>query len=48
VLTEGPAKRLHHVAFAVDPDSLPGWQRHLERLGVAIIDPPPGAGPGGL
>ncbi len=29
VLLEGPAKRLHHVAFAVDPGSLADWQRHL-------------------
>ncbi len=48
VLTEGPAKRLHHVAFAVEPGSLPDWQRHLEGMQVTIIDPPPGVAPGGL
>lgn len=48
VLSEGPAKRLHHVAFAVAPRSLPDWQRHLEAMGVTIIDPPPGVDPDGL
>jgi catechol 2,3-dioxygenase-like lactoylglutathione lyase family enzyme len=48
VLTEGPRKRLHHVAFAVDAGSLPEWQRHLEGLGARITDPPAGAPAGGL
>ncbi|MFI1031421.1 VOC family protein [Streptomyces sp. NPDC020951] len=47
VLLEGPAKRLHHVAFAVEPDSLPEWQRHLEGLGVRLLDAPAQL-PGGL
>ncbi|MEU5573870.1 VOC family protein [Streptomyces coeruleorubidus] len=47
VLTEGPVKRLHHVAFAVDPDSLPEWQRHLEGLGLKLLDEPKEV-PGGL
>ena len=32
VLMEGPVKRFHHVAFAVDPDSLPEWQRCCARF----------------
>ncbi|MEU9349144.1 VOC family protein [Streptomyces sp. NPDC048278] len=40
VLLEGPVKRLHHVAFAVEPGSLPEWQRHLEGLGVRLLDAP--------
>jgi len=40
VLTEGPHKRLHFVAFGVKPGSLPDWQRHLESLGLAIEDAP--------
>jgi catechol 2,3-dioxygenase-like lactoylglutathione lyase family enzyme len=48
VLTEGPAKRLHHVAFAVDDGSLPEWQRHLEAVGVRVTDPPARAPAGGL
>ncbi|WP_030661791.1 VOC family protein [Streptomyces cellulosae] len=40
VLTEGPEKRLHHVAFSVDAGSLPNWQRHLETLDIRIVDPP--------
>jgi catechol-2,3-dioxygenase len=37
ILTEGPRKRLDHVAFAVEPGSLPDWQRHLEGLGVRLL-----------
>lgn len=48
VLMEGPRKRLHHVAFAVEEDSLPEWQRHLEALGVRIADAPAGVPGGGL
>jgi catechol 2,3-dioxygenase-like lactoylglutathione lyase family enzyme len=48
VLTEGPRKRLHHVAFAVDPGSLPAWQRHLEELGADLADAPAGVAAGGL
>lgn len=40
VLTEGPRKRLSHVVFAIDPGTLPAWQRHLEGLDVPIIDIP--------
>ncbi|MDX3613896.1 VOC family protein [Streptomyces europaeiscabiei] len=40
VLVEGPVKRLHHVAFAVEEGSLPEWQRHLEGLGVRLVDGP--------
>ncbi|WAP53792.1 VOC family protein [Streptomyces sp. S465] len=40
VLTEGPVKRLHHIAFAVEPHSLQEWQRHLEGLGVPLVDAP--------
>ena len=47
VLTEGPVKRLDHVAFAVEPDSLPDWQRHLEGLGLKLLDGPAEV-PGGL
>ncbi|ULR55617.1 VOC family protein [Streptomyces deccanensis] len=47
VLMEGPVKRLHHVAFAVDPDSLPEWRRHLEGLGLRLLDAPAEV-PGGV
>ncbi|MCX4862029.1 VOC family protein [Streptomyces canus] len=47
LLMEGPVKRLHHVAFAVEPDSLPEWQRHLEDLGLKLLDAPAEV-PGGL
>lgn len=40
VLTEGPRKRLSHVVFAVDPGTLPDWQRHLEGLDVPLADMP--------
>jgi catechol-2,3-dioxygenase len=49
VLSEGPEKRLHHVAFAVPPGALPEMRRHLEGLGVTMTDPPSGeAYQGGL
>lgn len=38
VLLEGPVKRLHHVAFSVEPGSLPEWQRHLESNGIELED----------
>ena len=47
VLMEGPVKRLHHVAFAVEPDSLPEWQRHIEGMGLKLLDAPAQV-PGGL
>lgn len=48
VLTEGPRKRLHHVAFGVEPGSLGTWQRHLEGHGIELLDGPRGLPPGGL
>jgi catechol 2,3-dioxygenase-like lactoylglutathione lyase family enzyme len=47
VLMEGATKQLHHVAFAVEPDSLIEWQGHLEGLGVKLLDAPADV-PGGL
>ncbi|WP_254401423.1 VOC family protein [Streptomyces sp. AC555_RSS877] len=47
VLTEGPVKRLHHVAFAVEPGSLREWQRHIEGMGLRLLDAPAEV-PGGL
>ncbi|MFE0171387.1 VOC family protein [Streptomyces sp. NPDC059002] len=40
LLTEGPDKRLHHVAFGVAPGELPAMQRHLEQQGVRLEDAP--------
>jgi catechol 2,3-dioxygenase-like lactoylglutathione lyase family enzyme len=41
LLFEGADKRLHHVAFAIAPGSLPRFQRHLETsVRVALLDPP--------
>jgi catechol-2,3-dioxygenase len=40
VLREGADKRLHHVAFAVAPGTLAAFQRHLEALGIPVIDAP--------
>ncbi len=48
LVTEGPCKRLHHIAFAVDPGSLSEWQRHLESRDVMLDDAPPGGPEGGL
>ena len=48
VLTEGRGKQLQFVTFAVDPGSLPDWQRHLEGTGVSLRDAPVRAGTGGL
>lgn len=48
VLLEGQTKRLHHVAFAVEPGSLKLWQHHLEGLGVPIVDGPPELDGGGV
>lgn len=48
LLTEGPAKRLQHIAFAVQPGTLPDWQRQLEQQGVTITDAPAGVAADGL
>lgn len=48
LLVEGREKRLHHVAFAAPSGSLHELQRHLEGLGIALEDAPPGASDGGL
>ena len=39
----GPAKRLHHVSFTVQPGTLDGLHESLERAGTAVIEPPAGA-----
>ncbi len=48
VLVEGPSKRLHHVAFGVEPGSLATWQQHLETQGVVLVDGPREIPAGGL
>ena len=48
LLSEGATKRIGHVAFGVDDGSLPQWQRHLETLGLTLVEAPAGGLPGGL
>ncbi|MCZ0984795.1 VOC family protein [Streptomyces diastatochromogenes] len=48
LLVEGHDKRLHHVAFATPEGSLPELQRHLESLGITLLDAPAGGPEGGL
>jgi catechol-2,3-dioxygenase len=48
ILTEGVTKRIGHVAFGVEEGALPEWQRHLEELGVTLVDAPRGGLLGGL
>lgn len=48
LLTEGPEKRLHHVAFAIPAGSLREMQAHLEDLGVRLEDAPAAAFGSGL
>ncbi|QEU89971.1 VOC family protein [Streptomyces kanamyceticus] len=40
LLTEGPDKRLQHIAFGVAPGDLPRMRRHLEKEGVRLEDAP--------
>jgi catechol-2,3-dioxygenase len=40
ILTEGPDKRLHHVAFAIPLGSAADWQRHLESQNITLHDAP--------
>lgn len=40
LLVEGEGKRLHHVAFAIEPGTAPQWQRHLETQGITLLDGP--------
>ncbi len=48
VLREGPEKRLHHVAFAIAPGTLPAFQRQLEDQGITLLDAPADDLAGGL
>jgi catechol 2,3-dioxygenase-like lactoylglutathione lyase family enzyme len=43
LLTEGPDKRLHHVAFAVPVGGLTQMQRHLETMEDVVLEDSPGA-----
>ncbi|HEY1488115.1 MAG TPA: VOC family protein [Micromonosporaceae bacterium] len=47
-MTEGPAKRLHHVSFTLRPGSLDSISEALDRAGTAVIEPPVGADEQGL
>jgi catechol-2,3-dioxygenase len=42
-LLEGPAKRLHHVAFTLQAGTLEAVLGSLERAGTPVTEPPPGA-----
>jgi len=46
-MTAGPVKRLHHVSFTLAPGSLDDVLASLEQAGVALIEPPAGAGESG-
>ncbi|MFG3013877.1 VOC family protein [Streptomyces cinerochromogenes] len=47
-MVEGPAKRLHYVAFSVAPGTLDTLRERLDRAGVTPIEPPAGAPEHGL
>src|SRR5258705_435223 len=48
LLVEGATKRLHHLSFAAFEDDLERFKRHIEELGVRLLDPPPGIPTNGL
>ncbi len=47
-LVQAPAKRLHHVTFTLRPGTMDAVREALERSGVPVIEPPPGATEDGL
>ncbi|MGQ9370442.1 VOC family protein [Azospirillum sp. ST 5-10] len=47
-VAEGPRKRFSHISFGVFADEFAAFKRHLEILGVALVDPPPGCESDGL
>ncbi|WP_027531650.1 VOC family protein [Bradyrhizobium sp. WSM3983] len=48
LLIEGPTKRMHHLSFGVFEDELDLFKRHVESVGVALLDPPAGIPSNGL
>lgn len=48
ILTEGDSKELSFVTFSVESDSLTEWQKHVEGLGITLLDAPHDAVQGGL
>jgi catechol 2,3-dioxygenase-like lactoylglutathione lyase family enzyme len=46
-LVEAPVKRLHHVAFTVRAGGMDAIREALDRSGIPVIEPPPGATPRG-
>jgi catechol 2,3-dioxygenase len=45
---EGPKKKLQFISFGAYEEDLPRFRERLETLGIARIDPPPGAESNGL
>ena len=45
---EGPRKAMHHASFHCFEEDLPRFRLHVEREGIALIDPPPGFDSNGL
>lgn len=39
-LYEGPARRLHHLSFAIGEEDRAGFKAHLEKGGIKLLDPP--------
>jgi catechol-2,3-dioxygenase len=48
MISEGPARRLHHLSFGIFEDDFERFGVHLERLGHKLIDPPRGLNSNGL
>jgi catechol 2,3-dioxygenase len=48
VLTEGPRKQLQYISFGAFEEDFEGLRERLQRLGVKLLDPPPGFGSAGV
>lgn len=44
----GPRRQIHHLSFGVFAEDLPRFRRHLEQLGLPLLDPPAGLAGDGL
>lgn len=48
LLVEGSSKHLHHLSFGVFEDDIESFKRHIEKLGIRLLDPPAGIPSNGL
>ena len=48
IIRKGPRKKLDYLSFGVFEDDLPRFRAHLEKLGIALVEPPAGVQSNGI